>query len=193
MQWHSAEHVSLFSTFYIYTCVCNAHTLLMTAKNKTAMFQNLRTVSDIVSSVIQQQQRGTGLSTADSLLNTRGEVHKDSIFRCLGELPKRGGKGGGVLLILVLLLLWFLKHFLFSYFCNSEKNFQASFLWKCSSSTLCVLINAWQTVSMEGHVKISKFILYHKAEMLIRVRIRLSLVNPRQNTWHLCFHWKKNL
>lgn len=61
----------------------------MTARNKTAMFQNLRTISDLVKSVTQWQQRGTGLSIADSLLNTRGEVHKDSIFHCMGELPKR--------------------------------------------------------------------------------------------------------
>lgn len=80
-------HAYYFYRFYIYTC--NAHTFLMTARNKTAMFQNLRTVSDIVNSVTQLQQRGTGLSIADSLLNTRGEVHKDSIFHCMGELPKR--------------------------------------------------------------------------------------------------------
>lgn len=61
----------------------------MTARNKTAMFQKLRTISDLVKSVTQWQQRGTGLSIADSLLNTRGEVHKDSIFHCMGELPKR--------------------------------------------------------------------------------------------------------
>ena len=68
----------------------------MTARNKTATFQNLRTVSDIINSVPWQQQRGTGLSIADPLVNTRGEVHKDSIFHCTGERPDRGHKGVGV-------------------------------------------------------------------------------------------------
>lgn len=192
MQWHSAKYVSLFSTFYIYMCVCNAHTLLMTARNKTAMFQNLRTVSDIVSPVIQQQQRGTGLSSADYFWVQEVKCTKTLYSVVWGNSPREVVREGGVVFNLSTSIIMVSETFSLLV-CNSEKNFQVSLLWKCSSSTLSVLINAQQTVSMEGHVKTSKFILYHKAEMLIRIRIRLSLVNPRQNTWHLCFHWRKNL
>lgn len=54
-----------------------------------AMFQNKRAVSDTVNSATQQQQGCPKLRTADSLLNTKGEVHKDTRFHCREELPKR--------------------------------------------------------------------------------------------------------
>lgn len=75
--------------FYIYSCICNAHTFLMTARNKTAIFQNLGTVSDVANSVTWRLQRDSGLQHCRFTFDYKRWVHKDSTFRCSGEFPKK--------------------------------------------------------------------------------------------------------
>lgn len=62
------------------------HTLILTAKIRSAMSQNLTTVSDIANTITHQQQC-SGLSTTDPLLKTRSEVH--SLYSIVqGETPR---------------------------------------------------------------------------------------------------------